>query len=77
MTENTDPSHLIPILPREQLLENLLGPLRVLLGYTCMPAIQQIEFDGDDVPFAPRCERMIKVPGVLKRQRSAVEQTLW
>ena len=52
-TEKVDPSYLIPIFPREQPLENLLSPRRVLLRYTGMPTIQEIEFDGDNVPFAP------------------------
>lgn len=74
MTGNTGPSYLIPLLTREQLLENLLCPRRVLLGHARVPSIQKIEFDGDDVPFASGCERMVKISGELENrvQRSAM-----
>jgi hypothetical protein len=39
MTGSMGPSYLIPFFPREQSLENLLGPRRVLLRYTRMPPI--------------------------------------
>lgn len=71
------PPYPIPILPREQLLENLLSPCRVLLRYARVPSIQQVEFDGDGVPFASGCERMIEIPGKLESRGSTADQTLW
>lgn len=77
MSENMDLHYLIPIFPGEQLLENLLCPSCVLLRYGRVPPIQQIEFDGDGVPFASGCERMIEISGELERQRSMANRTLW
>ena len=58
MTGVTNWAYLIPLLPREQLLEGFFGPRRVLLRYGRVPAIQQIEFDGYGVPFTSGYGRM-------------------
>jgi len=65
MTGRVDPSYLIPLFPWEQFLENMLGPRRVLLRYARMPPVQQVEFDGYDVPFASGCERVTRISGNL------------
>lgn len=65
MMGRRDPSYLIPLFPREQLLKSLFGPCRVLLRYARMPPIQQVELDGYGVSFASRRERVVKVPGNL------------
>jgi hypothetical protein len=76
MMENTNPSYLVPVLPREQILESLLGPCLVLFGYARVPAIQQIEFDGDGVSFASGYQGMIKIPGELNIERSTANETV-
>lgn len=71
-----EPLYLIPFFPWEQFLENMLGPCRILLRYTRMPPIQQVEFDGHDVPFASWRERVIRIPGDLVRQKSTIHPPL-
>ena len=39
-----------------------------------MPPVQQIELDGDDIPFAPGCEGVVKIPGELLGYRSTGDQ---
>ena len=71
------PSYLIPVFPWEQFLEKLLGPCRVLLRYTRMPPIQQIEFDGYDVSFPSGREGVFdEIPGSLAKWKSVTNRLL-
>ena len=49
----------------EETMEKVFHPRRVLLRDRGVPAIHEVELDGDDVPLAARCHAVVDVPDWL------------